>query len=80
MKKAVKADFEITADEEGKLMDHLGIRDKGGNPIKGSDVPQAASFLFDSSGKVIWSRVAENYRVRPYPEEILDAGKKYFSG
>jgi peroxiredoxin len=79
MKNAVKADFEIAADENGELMDYLGIRHKGGNPVKGSDVPQIASFLFDKKGKVIWSKVAENYRVRPYPEEILSAAKTYFS-
>ncbi len=79
MKHAVKATFEIAADEEGQLMDYLGLRHKGGNPIKKSDVPQIASFLFDASGKVIWSRVAENYRVRPYPGEILAAAKTYFS-
>ncbi len=79
MKKAVKANFEIAADEEGNLMDYLGLRHKGGNPIKGSDVPQTAGFLFDSNGKVIWSKVAENYRVRPHPEEILSAAEAYFS-
>jgi peroxiredoxin len=79
MKNAVKAEFEIAADENGELMDCLGIRHRGGNPIKGSDVSQIASFLFDRNGKVIWSKVADNYRVRPYPNEILAAAKTYFS-
>jgi peroxiredoxin len=79
MKEAVNPEFEITVDEGGKLVDLLGIRHIEGMPIQGKDLPQAASFLFDSSGKVIWSEVAENYRVRPYPAESLDAAKSYFS-
>ena len=77
MKNAVKANFEIAADENGELMDYLGIRHKGGNPVKGSDVPQIASFLFDKNGKVIWSKVAENYRVG-LSEEILSGCQKRF--
>lgn len=79
MKKAVKAEFEITVDEGGKLVDLLGIRHKGANPIQGTDLPQVASFLFDSGGKVIWLKVGENYRVRPNPAESLDAAKAHLS-
>ena len=79
MKRVVKPEFEITVDEGGQLVDLLGIRHIDGNPIQGTDLPQVASFLFDSSGKVIWSKVGENYRVRPHPTESLDAAKSYFS-
>ena len=79
MKKTVNPEFEITVDEGGKLVDLLGIRHINANPIKGTDLPQAASFLFDSSGKVIWLHVSENYRVRPHRKESLDAAKSYFS-
>ncbi len=61
MKKTVNPEFEITVDEGGKLVDLLGIRHKNGNPIQGKDLPQAASFLFDSSGKMIWLEVAERW-------------------
>ena len=79
MKAKVKADFEIVFDENGKLVDLLGIRHKNGNPVQGQDLPQAASFLFDNKGKLIWYSLSENYRVRPSPGEILDAAKVYFS-
>ncbi len=79
MKRTVNPEFEITVDEGGKLVDLLGIRHIGANPMKGTDLPQVASFLFDSAGKVIWSKVGENYRVRPHPTESLDAAKSYFS-
>jgi len=80
MQETVKADFDITADEDGRLMDLLGLRHKGGNPVNGTDLPRAASFLIDARGKVFWSKVAENYRVRPDPEKVLAVAEGYFAG
>ena len=71
MQKAVKPEFEIMVDREGKLVDLLGIRDKGGDPIKKQDFPQSVSFLISREGKLIWHTLAKNYRVRPGPDEIL---------
>ena len=79
MKKAANPEFDITVDEGGQLVDLLGIWHMGGNPFQGTDLPQVGSFLFDSSGKVIWLKVGENYRVRPHPTESLDAARSYFS-
>mgnify|MGYP005725688037 CR=1 FL=1 len=77
MEKAIKAAFKFAADNKGELMDYLGLRHKSGNPADGSDIPQSASFLFNNNGEVIWSYVAENYRVRPKPQEILAAARQY---
>jgi peroxiredoxin len=71
MEKTVKPDFAIMVDREGRLVDLLGIRHKGGNPINGQDLPQSASFLISREGKLIWHVLARNYRVRPAPDEIL---------
>jgi peroxiredoxin len=79
MKNTVHPDFKITVDEGGKLVDILGVRHKGANPMDGSDLPQVSSFLFDSQGKVIWLKISENWRIRPDPQEILDAAKAAFS-
>jgi len=79
MKDTVHPDFEIMVDEGGKFVDLLGIRHKGANPMDESDLPKISSFLFDSTGKVIWLKVSENWRIRPEPKEILFAVKKYFS-
>ena len=75
MKKIVKPDFEIMVDREGKLVDLLGIRHKGGDPIKKRDFPQSVSFLISRDGKLIWHTLASNYRVRPAPDDILAAAR-----
>lgn len=45
----------------------------------GVDLPQPATFLFDSSGKLIWSYVSTNYRVRPDTMDLLVAAEEHFS-
>jgi len=75
IEKRVNPDFEIMVDRAGKLVDLLGIRHKNANPIKGQDLPRSASFLFTRNGKLIWHTLAQNYRVRPGPDEILAAAK-----
>mgnify|MGYP001570520391 CR=1 FL=1 len=70
MRKAAGTQFEILSDEAGKLIDHFGMRHVKGKRGQ-SDLAQSSSFLLDQNGRVLWQRVAENYRVRPRPEEIL---------
>lgn len=41
--------------------------------IDGHDVARPAEFLIDSSGKVRWVHLTENYWVRARPEQILQA-------
>lgn len=72
MREKTGAQFEILSDEAGKLIDHFGMRHVKGKRGQ-SDLAQSASFLLDQNGKVLWQRIAENYRVRPKPEEILQA-------
>ncbi len=71
MRSSAGAEFEFLSDPTGELLDLFGVRHPGAGP-DGIDIAQSASFLLDSSGKLAWSRVAENYRVRPQPEEILE--------
>ena len=72
MREKTGSQFEILSDEAGKLIDHFGMRHVKGKRGQ-SDLAQSASFLLDQNGKVLWQRIAENYRVRPKPEEILQA-------
>jgi peroxiredoxin len=72
MREKAGAQFEILSDEAGKLIDHFGMRHVKGKRGR-SDLAQSSSFLLDQEGRVLWQRVAENYRVRPKPEEILTA-------
>ncbi|CAM2005110.1 hypothetical protein APED_00480 [Acanthopleuribacter pedis] len=49
----------------------LGLRHEGGNPMDGSDIARPARILIDRTGRILWSDISENYRVRPLPEQIL---------
>jgi len=39
----------------------------------GSDISRPAEFLIDSSGKVRWVNLTEDFRVRARPKQVLDA-------
>lgn len=70
MRDASGATFPFLSDPEGVLMDAFDVRHSGGR-MDGIDIAQSASFLLDAEGVVRWHRIAENYRLRPHPEEIL---------
>ncbi len=72
MKKITHAEYSIYSDPKGKLMDLIGVRHKHGR-VDGADIARATSVLFDAQGEILWMHVAENYRVRPKPEEVLRA-------
>lgn len=69
MRSSAGAEFDFLSDPEGRLLDILGLRHENGGPT--GDIAQSASFLLDRDGRVTWFRVAETYRVRPRPDEIL---------
>jgi peroxiredoxin len=39
----------------------------------GADIARPAEFLIDSSGKVRWVNLTEDFRVRARPQQVLDA-------
>ena len=41
--------------------------------VDGADIARPAEFLIDSSGKVVWVNLTEDYRVRARPEQVLKA-------
>ena len=73
MREASGAQFDFYSDPEGRLIELLDIRHPGGRPMDGADLPQSSSFIIDANGKVLWSHLAPNYRVRPRPSTILAA-------
>ncbi len=75
MRKSTGIELELVSDPEARLIGALGIRHEKGR-ADGADLAQSASFLLDASGRLVWKRVAENYRVRPRPREILDAADR----
>lgn len=72
MKNAAGAGFEFVSDPEGRLLDRLDVRHVGGTP-EGGDTAQSASFLIAPDGRILWRKLAANYRVRPEPKEVLAA-------
>ncbi len=77
MRELAQAEFEFLSDPEGQMLDLFGVRHVNG--MGGTDIAQSASFLLDAKGRLIWKRVAENYRVRPTPSEILAAADRLLS-
>jgi hypothetical protein len=45
-----------------------------------ADLPQPATFLFDANGKLIWSYVSTNYRIRPDTMDLFVAAEEHFGG
>ena len=66
----------VFSDRSAKVMnvDDLPIKDGG------VDLPQPATFLFDTHGKLIWSHVSTNYRVRPDTMDLFVAAETHFGG
>lgn len=72
MRTATGASFPFLSDPEGRVIDLFDLRHLRGGP-EGSDIAQSASILLSPQGRVLWLRVAENFRVRPHPAAVLDA-------
>ena len=65
--------FLILSDPGSKTIDAWGLRDPAykGQQIDG--VPHPAVFVLDKTGKVAWSRIESDYKVRPTNAEIRAA-------
>lgn len=63
------------SDRDGRLMDLVNVRDRGGMPgfarDRGTDVLLPTTFLLDESGVVRWVYRPETYRVRAPASEVL---------
>lgn len=70
-RRKIGGSFMFLSDVEGSLTDRFGLRHKMGNPESGKDIPRSATILLDRSGKVRWTHVAENYRLRPGVNEVI---------
>lgn len=80
MKDKVGVDYDILYDENLAIAKNLGLIHKNAIPRKGIDLAQPATFLFDANGKILWSYVSTNYRVRPETMDLLEAAEKHLGG
>ncbi len=78
MKKKSAVDYDVVYDDNLMMAKNMGLLHKGAIPIKDIDLAQPATFLFDSNGKVIWSSVSTNYRIRPNATDILVAAEEHY--
>lgn len=62
-------DLVVLSDPELQVIDTFGLRHVGGG-LDG-DVARPATFLIDREGRIIWRELAENWRIRPRPAELL---------
>jgi peroxiredoxin len=77
MRASAGLSFDVLSDPEARVIDALDLRHPGAGPT-GGDLAQSATFLLSPKGEILWMKVAENYRVRPHPDEILEAAGKFF--
>jgi peroxiredoxin len=72
LKERLKSRFTFLADQEGKLLDSLGIRHQGGRN-DGKDIAYPTAMLVDGDGVVRWIFQSGSYRERARAEEIFAA-------
>ena len=80
MKEKAGVDYPVLYDDNLAMAKNMGLLHKGANPIKKQDLAQPATFLFDADGKVIWSYVSTNYRIRPDTMDMFAAAEEHFGG
>ena len=64
------------SDRDGKLMDRVNVRDRGGMPSferenRGTDVFLPTSFLLDEKNVIRWVYRPDTYRVRAPATQVL---------
>jgi len=77
MKEKSGVDYDILYDENLAMARHIGLIHEGAIPIKDIDLATPATFLFDADGKVLWSYVSKNYRIRPDTIDLLVAAEEH---
>ena len=72
LKARLQSRFTFLEDEQGVLLDALGIRHRGGRN-DGADIAYPTAVLVDGGGVVRWIFQSESYRERARAEEIFAA-------
>jgi len=80
MKEKTGVTYPVVYDDNLAMAKNMGLLHKGANPVKKQDLAQPATFLFDADGKIIWSYVSTNYRIRPETMDMFVAAEEYFGG
>lgn len=70
-KERLGLDIILLSDTERRVISQYGLVHPGGH--RGEDIARPATFIIDRDGVVRWMRVAENFMVRPAPQEVMEA-------
>jgi peroxiredoxin len=73
------ATFTFVSDPEGKVLDALGLRHRGGDPRTGKDIAQSATVIVDAKRTIRWQAIADTYLVRPDPDVVVTEAAKVAS-
>lgn len=70
LKARLGAGYEFLSDEQGRLLDALGIR-QAHRSVTGKDTAIPTQYLLDRTGIVRWVYRADTWRIRPNPQDAL---------
>jgi len=65
--------FPILSDPEHKIIDAYGLRDPAYEGQKVYGIPHPAVYVIDKQGKVAWTKIESDYKLRPTNEQISAA-------
>lgn len=65
-----KINFPLLSDPSAKTIDAYGIRNPAHAGKEGDGIPHPAVYVINKEGKVVWSKIEEDYRKRPTNAEI----------
>lgn len=67
--------FPILSDTGHRVIDAYGVRDSAYNGQKFEGIPHATVYIIGKDGRVAWSKVETDYKVRPSNDEVESALK-----
>ena len=65
--------YTMLSDPDHKVIDKYGLHDPSYDGTKFDGIPHPAVYVIDTAGRVAWSKVESDYKVRPSNADILAA-------
>ena len=73
LRQRLHCDFTFLSDPQGRALDRLNIRHRGGRVADGGDIAYPTQVLVGKDGIVRWTYQSDNLRVRARPEQVFAA-------
>jgi peroxiredoxin len=67
----MKLDFPVLSDPELKAIDLYGVRHAVAGFRETADTARPAVYIIDRRGTIRYRNLADNWRIRPRPEQLL---------